>query len=113
VRYSRCTLRDIRRSPPNRMENTTTMAVRSNNLPFAEYCRLAKEDTWGVIKIKNVILHHLVLVLIVSFHANTRCFRQNKSRFHPFDSSTMRIDNYTVRKYRSGLVVPLSSMGRT
>jgi hypothetical protein len=24
------------------------------NLPFAEYCRLAKEDTWGVVKIKNV-----------------------------------------------------------
>jgi len=29
-------------------------AMNSKNLPFAEYCRLAKEDSWGVIRIKNV-----------------------------------------------------------
>ncbi len=28
-------------------------ALESINLPFVEYCRLAREDTWGVIKIKN------------------------------------------------------------
>jgi hypothetical protein len=33
---------------------TITEALDSKNLPFAEYCRLAKEDCWGVIKIKNV-----------------------------------------------------------
>jgi hypothetical protein len=66
VRHARNTLRDIRRSPLDHMEHTTTTEVRSNNLPFAEYCRLAKEDTWGVIKIKNV--SHLILG--VSFPAN-------------------------------------------
>jgi hypothetical protein len=33
---------------------TIAEALDSKNLPFAEYCRLAKEDCWGVIKIKNV-----------------------------------------------------------
>lgn len=29
-------------------------ALHPKNFPFAEYCRLTKPDTWGVIKIKNV-----------------------------------------------------------
>jgi hypothetical protein len=29
-------------------------ALATNNLPFVEICRAAKEDTWGVVKIKNV-----------------------------------------------------------
>lgn len=33
---------------------TFAEAVDPNNLPFAEICRLAKEDSWGVVKIKNV-----------------------------------------------------------
>lgn len=33
---------------------TIAEALDSKNLPFAEICRLAKEDNWGVIKIKNV-----------------------------------------------------------
>jgi hypothetical protein len=45
---------------------TADEALGAHNLPFAEYCRLAKEDTWGVIKIKNV--SHLILG--VSFPAN-------------------------------------------
>jgi hypothetical protein len=33
---------------------TFAEAVDAKNLPFAETCRLAKDDTWGVVKIKNV-----------------------------------------------------------
>ncbi|PBP16904.1 hypothetical protein BUE80_DR012369 [Diplocarpon rosae] len=29
-------------------------AVEAINLPFIEYCRTAREDTWGVVKIKNI-----------------------------------------------------------
>ncbi|KAH7336225.1 hypothetical protein BKA65DRAFT_403028 [Rhexocercosporidium sp. MPI-PUGE-AT-0058] len=29
-------------------------ALEPVNLPFVEYCRMAREDTWGVIKIKNI-----------------------------------------------------------
>jgi hypothetical protein len=29
-------------------------ALDGRNLPFSEFCRLAKVDDWGVIKIKNV-----------------------------------------------------------
>ncbi|CZT13150.1 uncharacterized protein RCO7_06340 [Rhynchosporium graminicola] len=29
-------------------------ALESGNLPFVEYCRQSREDTWGVIKIKNI-----------------------------------------------------------
>ena len=35
-------------------------AIDPHNVPFAEYCRFAKPDNWGVIKIKNVsTLSHL------------------------------------------------------
>jgi hypothetical protein len=33
---------------------TVQEALAPNNLPFIEICRTAKEDTWGVVKIKNV-----------------------------------------------------------
>jgi len=29
-------------------------ALDARNLPFTEFCRQAKEDDWGVIKVKNV-----------------------------------------------------------
>lgn len=50
---------------------TFAEAVDPKNLPFAEICRLAKEDCWGVVKIKNVslFLHAVKDVLMIGrFH---------------------------------------------
>lgn len=37
-----------------KVQPSVSDALDARNLPFTEFCRQAKEDDWGVIKVKNV-----------------------------------------------------------
>ena len=51
---------------------TFAEAADTKNLPFAEICRLSREDTWGVVKIKNVSFLLVVKISLITYRFHTR-----------------------------------------
>ena len=55
---------------------TFAEAADPKNLPFAETCRLSKDDNWGVVKIKNVSFLPIVRGSLTIFRFRTRSIAQ-------------------------------------
>ena len=58
---------------------TFAEAVDPKNLPFAETCRLSKDDSWGVVKIKNVSLLPIVMDSLMTCRFRTLSIAQKFS----------------------------------
>ncbi|TVY45657.1 hypothetical protein LOCC1_G002710 [Lachnellula occidentalis] len=72
-------------------------ALHARNFPFAEYCRLPKPDTWGVIKIKNIPYGVARAEVMAFLGRNARII--NESEFEPVHIVMERVTSKTLDCY--------------
>ncbi|TVY38119.1 hypothetical protein LSUB1_G003789 [Lachnellula subtilissima] len=72
-------------------------ALHAKNFPFAEYCRLPKPDTWGVIKIKNIPYGVARAEVMAFLGRNARII--NESEYEPVHIVMERVTSKTLDCY--------------